>query len=42
MNRTIEPQVQIEAGIVRGVPRDEHGVLAFKGIPYAGIVNLMR
>jgi carboxylesterase type B len=35
MNKTIEPQVQVEAGIVRGVPRDEHGVLAFKGIPHA-------
>ena len=35
MNRTIEPQVQVEAGIVRGVPRDDHGELAFKGIPYA-------
>ncbi len=29
------PEVQIEAGIVRGNLRDEHGVLAFKGIPYA-------
>ncbi len=29
------PEVHIETGIVRGVPRDEHGVLAFKGIPYA-------
>jgi para-nitrobenzyl esterase len=27
--------VQIESGIVRGLPRDEYGVLAFKGIPYA-------
>lgn len=35
MHRTIGPQVQVEAGIVRGVPRDEHGVLVFKGIPYA-------
>ncbi len=35
MNRTIGPQVQVEAGIVRGFPRDDHGVLAFKGIPYA-------
>jgi hypothetical protein len=33
MNRTIGPQVQVEAGIVRGVPRDDNGVLAFKGIP---------
>ena len=29
------PEVQVEAGRVRGVPRDDHGVLAFKGIPYA-------
>ena len=35
MNRTIGQQVQVEAGIVRGCPRDDHGVLAFKGIPYA-------
>ena len=35
MNRTIGPQVQVEAGIVRGFPPDDHGVLAFKGIPYA-------
>ena len=35
MNMTIGPEVQVEAGIVRGVPRDERGVLAFKGIPYA-------
>jgi para-nitrobenzyl esterase len=27
--------VQVEGGIVRGLPRDERGVLAFKGIPYA-------
>jgi hypothetical protein len=30
MNMTIGPEVQIEAGIVRGVPRDERGVLAGK------------
>ena len=35
MNRTIGPQVQVEAGVVRGFPRDDHGVLVFKGIPYA-------
>ncbi len=29
------PEAHIEAGIVRGVPRDDHGVLAFKDIPYA-------
>ncbi len=29
------PEVQIEAGLVRGNPRNERGVLAFKGIPYA-------
>jgi para-nitrobenzyl esterase len=28
-------EIRVEAGAVRGVPRDEHGVLAFKGIPYA-------
>jgi para-nitrobenzyl esterase len=27
--------VQVETGIVRGIPRDERGALAFKGIPYA-------
>ena len=27
--------VPTAAGMVRGLPRDEHGVLAFKGIPYA-------
>jgi para-nitrobenzyl esterase len=27
--------VQIAGGSVRGLPRDERGVLAFKGIPYA-------
>ncbi len=31
----IGPEVRVETGIVRGIPRDEHGVLAFKGIPYA-------
>ena len=35
MNKTIGSQVQIEAGIVCGVPRDDQGVLVFKGIPYA-------
>jgi len=29
------PEVHVEAGVVRGVPRDDRGVLAFKGIPYA-------
>lgn len=28
-------EVQIHSGRVSGPPRDEHGVLAFKGIPYA-------
>ncbi len=27
--------VQLDSGVVRGLPRDERGVLAFKGIPYA-------
>ncbi len=31
----IEPEVHMKEGTVRGIPRDEHGVLAFKGIPYA-------
>jgi para-nitrobenzyl esterase len=35
MNMTIGPEVQVEAGIARGNPRDEREVLAFKGIPYA-------
>ena len=29
------PEVRIETGVVRGVARDERGVLTFKGIPYA-------
>ncbi len=32
---TLGQEVHIETGIVRGAPLDEHGVLAFKGIPYA-------
>ena len=28
-------EVRVATGVVRGVPRDERGVLAFKGIPYA-------
>ncbi len=35
MSMTIGPEVQIEAGVVRCVPRDDRGVLAFKGIPFA-------
>ncbi len=31
MCMTIGPDVQIEAGVVRCVPRDDRGVLAFKG-----------
>ena len=34
MNK-LGPEVQVESGIVRGSERDERGVLAFKGIPYA-------
>jgi para-nitrobenzyl esterase len=29
------PEAQVEGGIVRGVPREGRGVLAFKGIPSA-------
>ncbi len=34
-SQDIGSQVSIEAGTLRGVPRDDQGVLAFKGIPYA-------
>jgi para-nitrobenzyl esterase len=30
-----DSDVRVESGLVRGLPRDEQGVLAFKGIPYA-------
>jgi hypothetical protein len=35
MSMTIGPEVQIEAGVVRCIPRNDRGVLAFKGIPFA-------
>ncbi len=31
----LQPELRIDAGMVRGAPRDANGVLAFKGIPYA-------
>jgi para-nitrobenzyl esterase len=35
MSIDLEAEVRIGAGTVRGVPRDDNGVLAYKGIPYA-------
>lgn len=31
----VREEVHTRSGVIRGVDRDEHGVLAFKGVPYA-------
>ena len=35
MGVDLDNEVRIADGIASGAPRDVHGVLAFKGIPYA-------